>query len=127
MANATYGPAAILRRVGIAAAGLAVVTAIGVNMYTRKDTPTGVSATRNIDCWGTSSGGQVGCIRENGAVAFSGSTTVNDDTTGSGRLKIAGSDGGGVVVNDADGSGCWAIEVNNGTIVTHGVPAGECP
>lgn len=65
----------------------------------------------------TGSGGQTG----------SGDLTVADQKTGSGRIKCAGTDGCGVVLNDADGTGCWALEVNNGTLITHGVPAAECP
>lgn len=76
---------------------------------------------------GTGSGVSVAIMTSSGSLTLTGGLLVNDQKTGSGRIKCAGTDGCGLVLNDADGTGCWAIEVNNGTLITHGLPAAECP
>ncbi len=90
---------------------------------------TGLAPTGSVPIYHfeTGSGVLVGIIYDNGGSAFSGNTLFADGKTGSGRIKCGGTDGCGLVLNDADGTGCWAIEVNNGTVITHNVPAAECP
>ena len=128
MANNYLGPPSILRNVAIAAAALMVLgsgVAFVIRSSANNNTIIQQWETRNVA--GTGTGHAIGYITSSGALTLSGNTLFADGKSGSGRIRCAGTDGCGVVLNDADGSGCWAIEVNNGTVITHGVPSAECP
>lgn len=88
MGSSVQQPPGLLRRVSTAAVGL--VTVLGVSsgvlfLRTVKNTPSGASANRNIECWETSSGGQVMCLRETGVLhLFSGALVIDGVTIGTG-------------------------------------------
>lgn len=109
-----------------AAATVALAASV---FFVVKSPPTGLAPTGSviIHQWQTGSGVAVGQVYDSGKTSFSGSTLFADQKTGSGRIQCGGTDGCGLVLNDADGTGCWAIEVNNGTLITHAVPSAECP
>jgi len=70
-------------RAGIAAAVVSIIAVAGVVGSYLKQTPTGVSTSRDIYCWKTSSGSGL-CINETGGLRGSGSAVMNGVTLGSG-------------------------------------------
>ncbi len=72
------------------------------------------------------SGSQVQAVYDNGAVVQSGSLTVNDNTTGSGRVKTGGSDGGAFCAIDEDGTGCICFAGSNGVPHIFAGVAADC-
>lgn len=86
MANSFVTPLAIPKRAATVAASTALLLAtagVGANWLFTKQTPTGTSATRNIVCWKSGSGGGL-CIREDGSVNASGSYLTNGVAAGGG-------------------------------------------
>lgn len=112
-----------VRQRPVVASAAAIVLGAGL-IFTLNSASNNNTVTHQIK---TSDGRSVLIQTSSGSQTQSGDTLIADQKTGSGRIKCAGTDGCGVVLNDADGTGCWVIEVNNGTLITHGVPAGECP
>jgi hypothetical protein len=74
---------ALAKRVTTALAALVTVVGTGVYLRVIKETPTGESATRNIECFESASGSSV-CIRETGSIVASGSITDQGVKIGTG-------------------------------------------
>lgn len=82
-------PPAISRK-AVVAASAAMVLAAGVLLQVTKNTPTGPTSGRPIQCWSTSSDGQVGCVDETGNLTLSGSVTANGVTLTAGTSQAGG-------------------------------------
>ncbi len=122
-----YGPTTLRQRIGIALAG--VVTLVGFGVFKIVgNTPNGQKAGGSgsvLQIW-ASSGAQVGQINSSGSLTLSGNTIVGHNKTGSSRLLIMGTDGGGLCALDQDGTGCTCEDFNNGTSILRVGTAAEC-
>ena len=102
----------ILRR--SAALAAITITIIGASVYGRviKQTPDGESASRNIECFESSSGSSV-CIRETGAIVASGTVTAQGIVLSSGAyLTASQADGMYVDVGGDTMTGELIVEAN---------------
>lgn len=130
MANDTIRPPSISRRVAAAAAGLMIVSAGVVAVVRGKAQNDNILYQFERPLKGgnqSNSGATVGYVTSSGALAMSGAGLFSDGKTGSGAVKIAGSDGGRVCVNDIDGTGCSCIAANNGVVQSWVGIGAECP
>jgi len=86
------------KRITAAIAG--VITIVGLTTYINvvKETDTGESADRNIECFGSSSGSSV-CIRETGSIVGSGDLIIGGNMSGN-TLVISNSSGGSLTGDD---------------------------
>ena len=75
----------------------------------------------------TESGATVAYMTSSGSLTMSGLLKVGDNRTGSGTIKVGGSDGGGACFADQDGTGCTCADYNNGTQILRSGAAAECP
>lgn len=78
--SSVISPFAGIARLATSAFMAAMILGVGVTFNVTKRTPTGPSASRNIQCWRTSSGGQQACISETGVLRLSGAIVSNGTT-----------------------------------------------
>lgn len=117
------------RRIATVVGGTVVIAAIGVSVFFKGNTPTGVKSSGSgsiVGQWGGTGGVLTAKMHSSGSLVLSGALVVAHRLTGSGRLIIQGTDGGGVCVNDVDGTGCSCIAANNGVVQSWVGTSADC-
>lgn len=120
----------ILRRPAVIASGLAILavsTWLAVRSPTNNNTLIYEWQKSQKGGQDTGSGITVANMTSSGALTLSGSLKVSDSKTGSGDIKVGGSDGGRTCLADSDGTGCTCTQGNNGVLTSWIGSVAECP
>ena len=123
-----FGPPSLPKTIAAGVAGVLFIIGIGSALKIVGNTAKGQLAGGSgsvLQVW-ASSGAQVGLMNSSGSLVMSGNLIVGHARTGSGKIQVMGTDGGGICFADQDGTGCTCADYNNGAQILRLGSTADC-